>query len=63
MCKNGKNLTNTCSFRPSEEILYKFSKSDYISFSFFVKKALKNSPEFEKFKKEYMEENPEYEDK
>lgn len=57
MCK--KIMTNTCSFKEEEELLYKFSKSDYISFSFFVKKCLRQCPEFKEFKEEYYKEHPE----
>ena len=61
MCKT-KILTNTCSFKNTKEerLLYEFSKSDYISFSNFVKNCLRKSIDFDEFKKEYLKNNPDY---
>ena len=61
MCKT-KILTNTCSFKNTHEerLLYEFSKSDYISFSNFVKNSLRRSAMFNEFKEEYLKNNPDF---
>ena len=61
MCKT-KILTNTCSFKNTKEerLLYEFSKSDYISFSNFVKTCLRKSIDFDEIKKEFLKNNPDY---
>lgn len=54
-----KTKTNTCSFNSKEEILFLFSLSGKIPFSFFVKKQLQELDEYKKFKEEYLKEHPE----